>query len=162
MQDYLGNDMEVHVEHASLNLGWQSVETLEVMANTIGEWVTESSEITDFENIPWDNPSRYIPEFLDELQKYRDALEQYDQGIVDTYLLEYDGVLDNIDGCDDFIHVYIDSYSTVSEEYQVGEFLANEIGSIDFHGNETLRQYFDYEAYGRDCILNGDVMIIRD
>lgn len=43
-------------------------------------------------------------------------------------------------------------YSELYNEESLGEYFANKF--IDFHNNETLKKYFDFERYGEDMVLS--------
>lgn len=43
----------------------------------------------------------------------------------------------------------------VNTDEDLGRYYAEEVGCIDFGGNEILERYFDYDAYGRDIRLEG-------
>lgn len=45
-------------------------------------------------------------------------------------------------------------YYGINDDYDLGYYYAIECGGVDFHGNETLEMYFDFDSYGRDIAIN--------
>ena len=45
-------------------------------------------------------------------------------------------------------------YPLCYDEETLGFYYANKINSIDFHNDEILKKYFDFERYGRDLALS--------
>lgn len=45
-------------------------------------------------------------------------------------------------------------YPLCYDEETLGFYYANKINSIDFHNDEVLKKYFDFERYGRDLALS--------
>lgn len=43
-------------------------------------------------------------------------------------------------------------YSKLHDEESLGKYFANKF--VDFHNNETLKKYFDFERYGKDMALS--------
>lgn len=80
----------------------------------------------------------------------------YSDEVVSAVLMHYNYDLDEAliklrDG--DFMF-----YSDVSDAKSLGEYVVNNVdGGLENLGEETLQTYFDYEAYGRDIEISGNI-----
>ena len=96
-------------------------------------------------------PKQYYGEsgLKPELWDYIEAIQNYDQEMVDAILDEgYD-----LDQIDDFSF-----YADCSDVGDFAEVFIDETGGIENLGRQTLERYFDYQSYGRD--LQMDVTMI--
>lgn len=98
----------------------------------------------DYENIP----SIYITEstLKPEVWDYIDKIKEYDKDVVDA-VLENGNSLDDVDDA-----IYYDDCMNMTD---VAERIVDEMGGPEELSIDTLSQYFDYEAYGRDLEIEG-------
>ena len=118
------------------------------------EWFISDSET----NVPGLSIGEY--DNIDGLNALAEELEGLDEReviIVGTYLERGYSVEDAIEKRDDGM-VYTDCY----DERDLGYAIVDEMGGIEQLGKNTLEMYFDYEGYGRDSIINGNMDYIGD
>lgn len=88
------------------------------------------------------------PDF-DELNRVAEALEDWDEGLGEAVI--------NIWGVDTLLNSTPDDYLyfEANDDEDIGYYYAEEFGILD-EVPENLRNYFDYEAYGRDIRIDTD------
>lgn len=86
---------------------------------------------------------------LDELNSVAEALEEWDERLGEAVI--------NIWGVDTLLNSTPDDYLwfKANDDEDIGYYYAEEFGILDEVPN-NLRNYFDYEAYGRDIRLDTD------
>lgn len=68
-----------------------------------------------------------------------------------------------VEEADEHIQGIIDrGWDEEGDHEHLGYFLLDAIGGPSELDKETLEQYFDYSAFGRDCVLGGDYTLIDD
>lgn len=82
-------------------------------------------------------------------------LEDGEREMVDEYLdaTGYNFEDNTIELAQDSYMTTLDSSSEEAQHAELGEYYANELGILD-GVTETLSNYFDYEAYGRDIAMD--------
>ena len=88
------------------------------------------------------------PDF-DELNRVAEALEEWDEGLGEAVI--------NIWGVDTLLDSTPDDYLyfEANDDEDIGYYYAEELGYLD-EVPANLRNYFDYEAYGRDIRIDTD------
>ena len=113
--------------------------------------------ITDYES---DIDGLTVGEYddLDELNKIAELIEDNDEDIIAALIyFGYDTADEIADHIDDVM--YIDTpQGWESEEEAVGRHYADECLTIP----ENIESYFDYEAYGRDIMVEGNFYTAED
>jgi antirestriction protein len=75
-------------------------------------------------------------------------------------LQEFDMVYYACDSFDEALTVYQNSdyiiYNECVNDYDLGYFIAEDMGLISANDDSIIVRYFDYDAYGRDCRLEGN------
>lgn len=129
--------------------GWMSLDEAEEYAEKYAEY---EPFINDTENVPKElGVGEYsnIPETVDMLRKYEDfddtQREVFAAFIDDGY--EVDEAFDIVDDGDYF---YIEGDGDTDLAYNY----IDETGGIEELGRDTLEQYFDYDAFGRDLAFD--------
>ena len=125
--------------------GWMSLDEAEEYAEKYAEY---EPFINDTENVPKglgvDEYSN-IPETIDMLRKYEDfddtQREVFAAFIDNGY--EADEAFSIVDD-DDYFYIEGDSDTDLAYNY------IDETGGVEQLGRDTLEQYFDYDAFGRD------------
>ena len=125
--------------------GWMSLDEAEEYAEKYAEY---EPFINDTDNVPREfdiNEYSNIPETVDMLRKYEDfddtQREVFAAFIDDGY--EVDEAFDIVDNRD-YIYYEADSDADLAYNY------IDEIGGVENLDRDTIEQYFDYDAYGRD------------
>ncbi len=136
-------------------------ETVQALLSRIGVDGKRFEEIviTDFEtDVPGLLP-RLADEYadIDELNYLASLLEGLDKGDLQKYgatlaLGEYTGSMKDLINLAQNLDCY-DFYPGVNNEEELGYYLIDECGAMTIP--ENIKDYFDYEAYGRDAFLNG-------
>lgn len=92
---------------------------------------------------------------LNELAEMLDGLEDYEIEIIEAMLSEGYSINEAIDKKDDcMIYYNCDDMADVAEQY------AEETGLLDSIP-ENLRNYFDFEAFGRDMSFEGQFVFTK-
>lgn len=112
----------------------------------------------DFSKALYDNLGEY-PSY-ENLQEYGELLEDVSVDDVDTInaLIEYAGY--NFEDAVDKVQngeASIDS--NVFSDSDIGYYFVDIFGGVENMSKDELESYFDYEAYGRDKRLGGEVII---
>ena len=106
--------------------------------------------VTDYE-CDIDEVAQELGEYvsLDELNRVAEALEDWDEGLGEAVI--------NIWGIDTLLNSTPDDYLwfEANDDEDIGYYYAEEFGILD-EVPANLRNYFDYEAYGRDIRLDTD------
>lgn len=125
--------------------GWMSLDEAEEYAEKYAEY---EPFINDTDNVPKElgvNEYSNISETIDMLHKYEDfddtQREVFAAFIDDGY--DVDEALDTVDD-EDYFYIEGDSDTDLAYNY------IDETGGIEELGRDTLEQYFDYDAFGRD------------
>lgn len=125
--------------------GWMSLDEAEEYADKYEEY---EPFINDTDNVPKElgvNESSDISETIDMLRRYEDfddtQKEVFAAFIDDGY--EVDEAFSIVDDRD-YIYYEADSDADLAYNY------TDEIGGVESLGRDTLEQYFDYDAFGRD------------
>ena len=86
---------------------------------------------------------------FDELNSVAEALEDWDEGLGEAVI--------DIWGVDELLNSTPDDYLyfEANDDEDIGYYYAEEFGILD-EVPENLRNYFDYEAYGRDIRIDTD------
>lgn len=86
---------------------------------------------------------------FDELNRVAEALEDWDEGLGEAVI--------NIWGVDTLLNSTPDDYLyfEANDDEDIGYYYAEEFGILD-EVPANLRNYFDYEAYGRDIRIDTD------
>ena len=86
---------------------------------------------------------------FDELNRVAEALEDWDEGLGEAVI--------DIWGVDDLLNSTPDDYLyfEANDDEDIGYYYAEEFGILD-EVPANLRNYFDYEAYGRDIRIDTD------
>lgn len=95
-------------------------------------------------------------ESIDELNYLASLLEEMDSGELKKFeaavaLGEYAGSVEDLINLTQNLDCY-EFYPDVKTKEDLGQYLIDEAGALDVP--EHIRDYFDYEAYGRDMFLN--------
>jgi len=115
----------------------------------LSKWEAEEWGFFDFEGFPY-NFGEY--ESLDNIAAYIQAVETYEHPVVNAYLNFFDinelemlceRYLGEFESDTDFVHYWLEE--------------TGELQSV----NESLRSYFDAEAWLRDAVLNGTFNYLR-
>lgn len=126
-----------------------SDEELEAVKNRIG--INEQYEewfITDYET---DIHGVSVGEYddIEELNELAEAIEENPEQVEALLYFGYDITAENIENVS-----YITTAEGLdSENYAVGYYYAIECGCLEIPSN--IEPYFDFEAYGRDIMLEG-------
>lgn len=104
---------------------------------------------------------RYLGEYesLDELNYLASLVEELDDPEKFEAALEYgehSGSAKDIINLTQNLDCY-ELYAGVDTEEDVGRYYADELNAIDIP--DHIAQYFDYEAYGRDLVIEGGVFV---
>lgn len=125
--------------------GWMSLDEAEEYADKYEEY---EPFINDTDNVPKElgvNEYSDISETIDMLRRYEDfddtQKEVFAAFIDDGY--EVDEAFSIVDDRD-YIYYEADSDTDLAYNY------TDEIGGVESLGRDTLEQYFDYDAFGRD------------
>lgn len=125
--------------------GWMSLDEAEEYAEKYAEY---EPFINDTDNVPIEfdiNEYSNIPETVDMLRKYEDfddwQREVFVAFIDDGY--NVDEAFSIVDG-GDYVYIQADNDAELAENY------IDDMGGIEELGRDTLEQYFDYDAFGRD------------
>lgn len=106
--------------------------------------------VTDYE-CDIDEVAQELGEYpdFDELNRVAEALEEWDEGLAEAVI--------NIWGADDLLNSTPDDYLyfAANDDEDIGYYYAEEFGILD-EVPANLRNYFDYEAYGRDIRIYTD------
>lgn len=125
--------------------GWLSLDEAEEYADKYEEY---EPFINDTDNVPKElgvNEYSDISETVDILRRYEDfddTQKEVFAAIMD-YGYETDKAFDIVDDRD-YIYYEADSDADLAYNY------TDEIGGVESLGRDTLEQYFDYDAFGRD------------
>lgn len=127
-------------------------EELEAVKARIG--INEEYEeyfITDFET---DVHGLKVEEYsnLDELNELAEAIEEDPEKAEALIYFGYDTADEIKDNLDNIFYVTTPE-GCESDEEAVGYYYAEECGGLNIP--ENIKSYFDYEAYGRDIMLEG-------
>lgn len=105
--------------------------------------------VTDYEgSVDW---HEYFGEYpsIKRLNITAEKLEDWDDEDLFCAVCEYEGIGEAIDESQDNWMLL----PGVTTDEDLGWYYAEELDGVDFGGNELLKSYFDYEAYGRDIRL---------
>ena len=125
--------------------GWMSLDEAEEYAEKYAEY---EPFINDMENVPKElgiNEYSNIPETVDMLRKYED-FDDWQREIFAAFIddgYEVDEAFDIVDD-GDYVYIQADNDADLAENY------IDDMGGIEELGRDTLEQYFDYDAFGRD------------
>lgn len=89
---------------------------------------------------------------LEELNDLAEAIEEDPEKAEALIYWGYDTAEKIRDNLDNVIYTCTPE-GAESEEFAVGYYYAEEVGCLEIP--ENLKGYFDYEAYGRDIMING-------
>ena len=99
-------------------------------------------------------------ESIDELNYLASLLDDMDEGDIEKFeaAIAYG---EHTNGAGELINLAqnldcYEHYSEVTTEEELGYYLIDELGMLNIP--EDLVNYFDYEAYGRDAVLNGGIL----
>ena len=109
------------------------------IADSMSDFGVEVSEYESLES---------LYEKYDIVGNIIDEYEDYAEDIIEAFTQTISADLSNIDGYDFYIHRECYKMADVAYEY------LNECGGLE-EIPEHLRNYFDYEAYGRDMEIEG-------
>ena len=113
--------------------------------------------ITDYENDYGYRVSEYENIYeLNEMAEQLDSLTDYEADVIKGYMSEVN------DDFEEALQVVEDGdftyFSGCSDMTDCAYYWVDEIcGGVDQLGEDTIEEYFDYEAYGRDIRLGGDL-----
>ena len=113
--------------------------------------------ITDYEN----DFGYEVPEYvnLEELNDIAEQLEDADPDIVKAANYFYCDIDEAMEHLDDIMYVTtLGTFETEAEA--IGYYYANEVGCLDIP--EAIENYFDYESYGRDIMIEGSFYTADD
>lgn len=92
---------------------------------------------------------------LEKIFEYIEYCKKHGQEFIDALLCELD--FDELEDAVDNTYYLCDS-TFGNRDYNIGEAFIEEIGGIENLDEDTLKRYFDYEAYGRE--LQWDIRVI--
>lgn len=99
-------------------------------------------------------------ESVDELNYLASLLDDMDEGNIEKFeaVIAYG---EHTNGAAELINLVqnldcYEHYPEVTTEEELGYYLIDELGALEIP--EQLQGYFDYEAYGRDAVLNGGTL----
>lgn len=96
---------------------------------------------------------------IDELNALAEAVEGNEQTAAALIYFGYNTAEEIGDHIDDVMYITTPE-GAESEDFAVGYYYAEECGCLEIP--ENLKNYFDYEAYGRDIMLDGSFYIAND
>ena len=145
-----------------------SEEDLQEVLQRIGIGSTDSfgQPYEEYFFTDWDLPSGMSWEVFGEypdIKKVNEVAEAIDRS---TYTDDVIGaIFDHFPDIDDAISTLVSGdfmyYPGASDAKSLGEYAVNEIdGGPQYLPKETLEQYFDYEAYGRNMETSGSISYI--
>ena len=102
--------------------------------------------ITDYAGI-WAGSMKEEYISIERLNEIAETLQEFDEGVLSA-ALEYWILDDVLEMNPDDLMIYSD----VHDEYDLGYYWLEESGCYNL-GNDILRRYFDYEAFGRDIAM---------
>ena len=102
--------------------------------------------ITDYEGI-WAGSMKDEYISIERLNDIAETLQEFDEDVL-AAALEYWTLYDVLE----MNPIDLMIYSDVHDEYDLGYYWLEESGCYNL-GNDILRRYFDYEAFGRDIAM---------
>lgn len=131
-------------------------EVMDAITELLEKWSKESGEereefaIHDYENFDSSLYSEYMGEgdFDIIIKSYKLAKEKGVPTNVISYVMNQYSPDDIEDWFDSYYYGYFDSDTDFAYEY------VDMIGGLENVGQDTLETYFDYEAFGRDLVIN--------
>lgn len=125
--------------------GWMSLDEAEEYAEKYAEY---EPFINDTDNVPREfdiNEYSDIPETIDMLRKYED-FDDTQREVFAAFIDDGFRVDDAFGIVDDNDYIYVEA----SNEAELAENYLDEIGGVEELDRDTIEQYFNYDAYGRD------------
>lgn len=125
--------------------GWMSLDEAEEYAEKYAEY---EPFINDTDNVPREfdiNEYSNISETVDMLRKYEDFDDTQREVFAAFIDIGYkvDGAFDIVDN-NDYVYIQADDDADLAYNY------IDDMGGIEELGRDTLEQYFDFDAFGRD------------
>ena len=112
-----------------------------------GEYPGKIGEYTDLDDLN-ENVKKY--------ESYSESDKQVIRALCNTIGCDVDEAMDMVnDG--KISYVYTDGYESLSseEEKAAYAYIDQVYGSVSLLDRKTLEEYFDFESYGRDLLMNG-------
>lgn len=130
-----------------------------IRSNRISTPINEEYIIADFENEDFPiSICEYTSVWeLNEIAEEFFNLEDYEQEVIKAYMescsSSFGEVKELIEDHDDFFLV-----SDIQDAYDLGYYLMEDTLSM-IKNFDTVVRYFNYEAFGRDCLLEGNMYL---